>query len=124
MYEGGNIVDLPGIDGQKFKTVNIDFCHLDEDAQKTEELEKKIKEADYFLSPSRRIFTNYPRLPNEFPKTARFYQQLFSGELGFVPIKEFHPFGFLGELLLGSDLISEETWTVFDHPTIRLFKKI
>ncbi len=123
VYEGGNIVDLPKLDHQKFETINIDFYHFDEQQEQQEKLSAAIKEADYFFSPSRRIFTNHTRLPEKFPKTAEFYHQLFSGQLGYKKIKEFHPFGPVGRFLLGSDLNSEETWTVFDHPTLRLWKK-
>lgn len=124
VHEGGNIVDLPKIDHQKFETINIDFYHLDENPDQQKKLARSIIEADYFFSPSRRIFANHLRLPEEYPKTAEFYHQLFSGELGYKKIKEFHPFGPLGRFLLGSDLNSEETWTVFDHPTLRLWKRM
>jgi len=121
-YEGGNIIDLPGLDHQKFKTLGFDFYELENDLTSREKLEELIGGADYFLSLSRRIFTNH--LPDKFPYTANFYRQLFSGELGFVFIKEFKVFSDWEELLVGADLKSEETWTVFDHPTLRLFKKV
>jgi 4-amino-4-deoxy-L-arabinose transferase-like glycosyltransferase len=123
IYEGGNIVDLPKLDHQKFKTVNIDFYHFDENLKQQKKLSAAINEAGYFFSPSRRIFTNHTRLPEKFPKTAEFYHQLYSGQLGYKKIKEFHPFGPVGRFLLGSDLNSEETWTVFDHPTLRLWRR-
>ncbi len=123
VYEGGNIIDLPRLDHKKFETINIDFYHLDEDRKVENKLDDALAEADYFFSPSRRMFTNHLRLSDQYPKTAEFYRQLFSGQAGFSLIKQFQPFGPVGRFLLGSDLNSEETWTVFDHPTLRLWKK-
>jgi len=123
LSEAGNVIDLPLFNHRNFKVINFDFYSLDDDPKKKEELEKSLAQADYLLLPSRRVFANHLCLPNRFPKTAEFYRRLFSGELGFSLVKEFRPFGFWGELLLGSDLSTEETWTVFDHPTIRLFAR-
>ncbi len=122
LYEGGNIIDLPGIDPGKFKTTGFDFYSLEEREVNQQELGEKLSQADYFLSPSRRIFANH--WEKEFPATALFYQRLFSGESGFEKVGEFKVFKDWEELLVGSDLGSEETWTVFDHPTLRLFKRV
>ena len=124
LSEAGNVVDLPLFNQRGFQVINFDFYSLDEDQQQQQRLRKIITEADYILLPSRRVFANHLRLSSQFPKTAEFYRQLFSGELGFKLVKEFRPFGFWGELFLGSDLSAEETWTVFDHPTIRLFARL
>jgi len=121
LSEAGNIVDLPFFNHQDFEVTNFDFYNLDENSAKQQELMELVARADYILLPSRRVFANHLRLPNEFPETAGFYRDLFSGDSGFTLIKEFKPFTSFEELFLGSDLSSEETWTVFDHPTIRLF---
>ena len=69
---------------------------------------------------------NHQRLPNLYPKTSRFYDALFNGQMGFYQIKEFHSYPILE---VGSwklevpDENAEETWSVFDHPVIRVFKK-
>lgn len=122
LAETGNVIDLPILNTKNFQVINFDFYQLEEDQKKQEELATLIQEADYFLLPSRRVFANHSR--KRFPKTYEFYQQLFSGNLGFVLLKEFKVFNRWEEILLGSDLSAEETWTVFDHPTIRLYKKM
>jgi len=123
VYEGGNIIDLPKLNHDKFETINIDFYHLDDKEGQQEKLSTALDQADYFFSPSRRMFTNHLRLSDRYPITANFYHNLFSGELGFNQVRAFRPFGPVGQFLLGSDLNAEETWTVFDHPTLRLWKK-
>jgi len=70
---------------------------------------------------------NHMRFPDKYPLTSRYYELLFSGKLGFSEIKIFHPFptfqisNFKFQI---DDERSEETFTVFDHPTIRIYKKI
>lgn len=122
LVEGGNVVDLPLFNQKDFRVVVFDFYRLEEEGEE-ERLNLILNQADYFLSPSRRIFANHLPLVEDYPKTSSFYRRLFSGELGFVPLKEFKVFSSWEEKLVGSDLTAEETWTVFDHPTIRLFVK-
>jgi len=124
LSEAGNVVDLPLVNKNNLKVTNFHFYQLDENLTLQEKLPELTKKADYFLSPSRRIFTNHSRLPEQFPQTAEFYDRLFSGQSGFVLLKEFKVFDGWEEWLLGSDLNSEETWTVFDHPTIRIYKRV
>ena len=51
---------------------------------------------------------------------------LFNGRLGFEKIKQFSSYPKLSFLRLNlefPDEDAEETWSVFDHPVIRIFKK-
>jgi len=126
LSEAGNIVNLPIGQKGKLQVINFDFYNLDQERKKQAELENWVKKADYILLPSRRVFAGYANrggLKEEVPETAGFYQALFSGELGFRPLKEFKVFSDWEEIVVGSDLTSEETWTVFDHPTIRVFSR-
>ena len=70
---------------------------------------------------------NEQKLPTQFPITSNFYNLLFSGKLGFKEVAEFNSFPTLkiGNLKLEiNDERGEETWSVFDHPVIRIFKKV
>jgi hypothetical protein len=121
LSEGGNVIDLPIqlTDPSRLLVTNFDFYRLDEDPQLFPRLMDSLNENDFILVPSRRLFANHSRLPQKYPLTARYFQLLFSGQLGFEPIKTFFPFG--SSLL--SDESAEETWSVFDHPVIRVFQK-
>ncbi|OGK24664.1 hypothetical protein A3A46_01360 [Candidatus Roizmanbacteria bacterium RIFCSPLOWO2_01_FULL_37_13] len=67
-------------------------------------------------------------LRKKYPLLNDYYDKLFSGELGFVKVAEFNAFPkiqLLGKTILEfPDEEAEETWTVFDHPVIRIYKKI
>ena len=67
-------------------------------------------------------------LRKRYPLLNDYYDKLFSGELGFEKAAEFSSFPkiqFLGKTILElPDENAEETWTVFDHPVIRIYKRI
>lgn len=124
LIEGGNMIDVP-LAGN-FKRVGFDFYNLENDIQTRSKIASGLEEADYFIIQSRRVFLNHQRLKNQFPRTARFYDMLFNGRLGFEKIKQFSSYpklSFLGLNLEFPDENAEETWSVFDHPVIRVFKK-
>ena len=124
VIEGGNMIDIP-LAGN-FQRIGFDFYNLEEDAQTRYKIAAGLEEADYFLVQSRRVFLNHQRLRNQFSKTARFYDTLFAGKMGFEQIKEFHQYPMLklGNFKLEfPDETAEETWSVFDHPVIRIFEK-
>jgi len=118
LSEAGNIVNIPisNIQTQKkyLKVINFDFYNLEKDPQLQKQLISALGQADYIIIPSRRIFVNYLRSPHQYPLTAKYYQLLFSNELGFKEIKQFSHL---------NDELAEETWSVFDHPKIRIYKK-
>lgn len=123
LVEGGNTVDLPLSASQK---ISLDFYNLENDKNTKEKISEALNKSDYFIIQSRRVFLNHQRLSNLFPKTARFYNALFNGTLGFEEIKEIHSFPSIpipGLTIEFPDEEAEETWSVFDHPVIRIFQK-
>ncbi len=120
LVEGGNMVDIP-IAGE-FKKISLDFYSLEQDANTRLKIAEALEQTDYFLVQSRRVFLNHQRLPEQFPETASFYNVLFNGSLGFKQIKQFDSFpSILGFKI--NDEQAEETWSVFDHPAIRVYQK-
>ncbi len=121
LSESGNVVNLPI--NTNHHIINFDFYQLEEEGQ-LEFLCQNLEKADYVLVPSRRVFANHKK--NQFPITANYYQKLFSDQLGFSLLETFSPTGryHLTNLYYQtSEISAEETWTVFDHPTIRLYQK-
>ena len=115
LSEGGNVVDIPLFDS-KINVNNFDFYELDTN-QTDDKLDNLINQSNYIFVPSRRVFKNQDN--SSFPISQKYYQSLFSGSLGFSQIKIFSK---SNSLLLNSEN-AEETFSVFDNPTIRIFKK-
>lgn len=105
LSEGGNASNLPVINHQ-FPVKNYDFYNY-----QPLTLAASLEESEYLIVPSRRVFKNY-----NYP----YYDHLFDGSLGFRMVKNFTP---NNDLFLNSE-DAEETWSVFDHPTIRVYKKV
>ncbi|PJC80250.1 hypothetical protein CO008_02435 [Candidatus Roizmanbacteria bacterium CG_4_8_14_3_um_filter_36_12] len=130
LSETANVVDIPIISqksrlrqgyggqakvkSQNYQIISFNFYDLDENPQLQEELREHLKKADYIFVPSRRIFANHPK--QKYPKLNQYYSDLFNGKLGFEKAAEFSA-GL-------NDEQAEETWTVFDHPVIRIYKRI
>lgn len=120
LVEGGNMINIP-FKGN-FNRIEFDFYNFEKNQNTRSEIAVGLKKADYFLVQSRRVFLNHQRARKYFPKTAHFYDMLFTGKLGFTQIKEFHQYPTLFSVEF-PDEQAEETWSVFDHPVIRVFKK-
>jgi len=103
----------------------FDFYSLDNKVPPkttTEELAQKLKENEYFLILSRKVFQNRLKNPDLFPNSASFYDNLFQNRSEFVKIYESeNPFQIFGIKI--DDNNSEESFQVYDHPQLLLFKK-
>lgn len=124
LVEGGNMVDIP-LEGD-YQRISLFFFDLEDNQEVRQQIINGLEKSDYFLVQSRRVFLNHQRLPKQFPKTTKFYNELFDGKLGFTKIKEFdaYPSLQLGKIKFEiPDETAEETWSVFDHPVIRVYKK-
>lgn len=67
------------------------------------------------------------KLNEMYPQLNQYYSDLFSGTLGFTQVAEFSMYPnitlFGIPLLVFPDEYAEETWTVFDHPVVRIYKR-
>lgn len=127
---------LPITGSEKYRFVEMPMYEPDTDAKKWEIVERNLKEADYIILASNRLYVPLQRLIDCskikylwrcYPKTAEYYQKLFSGELGFTIIREFtnYPTLFLaGNQLEINDSVADENFTVFDHPKIIIFENL
>jgi len=116
LSEAGNVNNIP-ITDINYRVDNFDFYNLDSNPVLQSKLPSLIDQAQYILVPSRRIFKN--QSSSQFPYSQRYYQHLFDGSLGFFEIKKFSP---QTDFLLNPES-AEETWSIFDRPTIRIYQK-
>jgi MFS family permease len=114
LSEGGNVVNFP-LNQSGYKVTHFDFYS---ESDFSENLINEIKLSDYIIVPSRRVYKNYSN--SNYPFINNYYQKLFSGDLGFELEKTYLP---IGDFILNSES-AEETWSVFDRPTIRTYKKV
>jgi len=118
-----------------------DFVHVElplyepDTEEKWHQITNKLYQTDYIIIASNRLYvplmklTDCQNLPAGrcYPKTAEYYQKLFSGQLGFTKVAEFtsYPVVSLFRYFVISfpDHSADESFTVYDHPKVMIFKK-
>ncbi|HEY0606545.1 MAG TPA: glycosyltransferase family 39 protein, partial [Herpetosiphonaceae bacterium] len=83
---------------------------------------EQLSRSEYVVLTSPRVYGSTVRVPQRFPATARYYQALFDGSLGFQLVADVRSF----PTLLGipiSDLGAEEAFWVYDHPRVLIFRR-
>jgi 4-amino-4-deoxy-L-arabinose transferase-like glycosyltransferase len=116
------------------------------DSQKWETMAEILVEADYVIVASKRGYATLARWPERYPLAARYYRELFTGELGFQPVACFGRHPSLGLLALVDDptvgldfslpelcqpnasLVLrvgrlDESSVVYDHPQVVVFRR-
>lgn len=119
---------LPLMGGERY--VSIEYPLYEQDNEiKWANLRERISQTDYIILASNRLYVPLQKLTDCtkykvcYPITARYYQTLFSGELGFVQVARFSsypkiPFTNI-EIV---DDSADESFIVYDHPVIYIFK--
>ena len=92
----------------------------DDTLAKAQQLANILPTVNAITMASDRLDKSIPRIPCRYPLTIHYYQLLFSGQLGFHLAAQFenHP-NLLGITL--DDSGADESYSVFDHPTSRIF---
>lgn len=97
--------------------------------QKWEKINNQLQAGDYYILSSNRGWGTLPSVPQRFPQTTQFYHDLFNGKLGYALVKSFYPvyypcriFSFTCPRIMSNWF--DESFTVYDHPTVFIFKNI
>lgn len=107
----------PGANGQLQTGLDL---YGDDTFQKAQLLANLLPKINCITMATDRLDKSIPRLPQRYPLTIHYYQLLFSGQLGFYLAAQFenHP-NLFGVTL--NDSNADESYSVFDHPTVRIF---
>lgn len=120
-------------------TQNDRYAHLTlplyepDTIEKWKAINQTLKNADYIAIASNRLYaplqrlTDCDRLPPDkcYLKTSNYYKLLFSEKLGFKKVAEFSEYPtvpFLNIELPDDD--ADESFTVYDHPKVIIFKRM
>lgn len=83
----------------------------------------KLSTGNYVILVTRRLYGTLIFLPKEYPTTSTYYKKLFNGQLGYKKVAEFSSYPNLFGISINDDA-SEESFQVYDHPKILIFKNI
>ncbi len=119
---------IGGVDGKMaygdnglFKSVEMPN-YEDDTPDKLNRLVTNLTQADYVVLSSNRLYDSIPRLPLRYPMTSRYYDLLFRGELGFERVAEFTSYPTILGIQI-PDQSAEESFSIYDHPRVQIFKK-
>lgn len=95
-------------------------------ADKITEFTRSLDNTDYYILSSNRAWGSIPTVPDKYPYMTKFYSDLFNDKTNFRKIAEFSSYPSLRYIGIPIDFIdelSEEAFTVYDHPKVIIFKK-
>lgn len=83
---------------------------------------RALNQSDFIVESSNRLYGSIPKLPWRYPVTIRYYDLLFSGDLGFTKVYDVTVSPHLGPWQI-RDQHADESFTVYDHPRVTIFQK-
>lgn len=120
-WDDGLPLSLVGIRTSDYQGVLLK-PYAQDTPQKIDDLVAGLDRTDYVLETSNRIFDSIPRIPARYPNTTLYYKYLFDGTLGFEKVAEFRNYPSLFGIDI-PDQHAEESFTVYDHPPVNIWKK-
>ena len=113
-----------GMDMSSTGLANIDWSPYEEDtADKFEIMKQKLREADYVVYSSKRIYDSVDELPQRYPMTNLYYAAMWDGRLGFELAQEVtSPPRLFG--IVFDDRNADESFSLYDHPQVSIFRKV
>lgn len=120
-WNDGLPVFLPGDPVISYKRELLNAYDADTE-EKKQIITKQLEQGDYIILSTRRIWGTMPRLSDRYPFTSQFYRKLLNGETDYKEVAKFTSYPSLFGIAINDDA-GEESVQVFDHPTVRIFKK-
>ena len=122
-------LQMTGYEAVKYQT-EVVGVYAPDDEKKKEQINRWLMDFDWIVLSSPRAKGSIGRLPQQFPLMTRFYRELESGTLGFMKAAEFTSYPKLDCslfsahcFLLIDDSLAEESFWVYDHPKVEIYKK-
>ena len=121
-------VDLPdyGLYRAEHGLANRDILmHMYHDMSPDEKLEhirSSLQQADFVILSTPRIYLSVARAPWRYPVAIRYYELLFTEQLGFELAAKFTAYPGLGPIEL-NDLAADQSFYDYDHPLVLIFRK-
>jgi len=122
---------VPIFNGQIYNYEELTLYDQPDNETKWQIINEKLKKTDYIIIASNRLYiplqvlSDCKKYKSCYPITSQYYQRLFSNNLGFKKIAEFtaYPHLQIGDWKLEiNDDSADESFTVYDHPKILIFK--
>lgn len=99
------------------------FRSKTEDSEKSHYLAQNLEKGDYIVAQTKRLYGAAYNVKDRYPITSKYFDLLFTGRLGYKLIKTFTSRPALLGIEINDD-IADESFSVYDHPKVMIFKKV
>lgn len=124
LWDDGIPVNVPGLEPKVYKGEQLPV--FDQDTpEKWQKMNALLEEGDYYTLTSNRGWGSITTVPWKYPTMSRFYQELLANKLPLKKVVEFTSYPslkYLGIPLTLSDDWADESFTVYDHPKVMIFR--
>lgn len=101
----------------------IEFYDYKPPDQELQSIKDWLKGVTYIAVPSNRVYSSVSRMPWAYPVQIQYYQLLYAEKLGFVNVNTTQVMPQLFGIDF-NDQSADESFTVYDHPRVDIFKKV
>ena len=103
---------------------NVSMPMYEEDTpEKFDILKQNMRQGDYYVLATKRLYGALPHLPQRYPLSLKFYDLLFSGQLGYELVGDFTAYPSLFGIQIPDQSADESFW-VYDHPRVLIYQKV
>ena len=121
LWEFVSLVAVPGGDPGQYPTQGLELYPPDS-LEKIQKLAQQLSQGDVIFLATKRLYGSILRVPERYPLTLSYYQQLFDGNLGFTPVQTLTNYPALFGVTFNDDF-ADESFSVYEHPKVILFQK-
>jgi hypothetical protein len=108
---------------QSYKTEVLELYYRDTN-EKWVKIDNQLENIDYLIMSSNRLWGSIPKVPEVYPRTSRFYNDLLSEKLQYMKVAEITSYPTIPILNIPiPDDTADESFTVYDHPKVLIYRK-
>jgi YYY domain-containing protein len=109
--------------GSIYRFIEMDLYADRPNDEAVEYIANVLSEADYIVLSSQRLSHSIPRSPWRYPVQSAYYRLLEQEKLGFELAHQATNYPGFGSLRINT-LSADESFSVYDHPPVRIFEKV
>lgn len=124
-WDDGLPLPMPDTQGKTYRYEQLPVFDPDT-PEKWSKMNDLLGKGDYYILTSNRGWGSIPTVPDKYPQMTQFYEDLFANRTEYKFIKQYSSYPslrYLGIPVDFPDQWADETFTVYDHPEVNIFKK-
>jgi hypothetical protein len=105
-----------------YRDLQMQIYHHMPPSEKLEHIAQSLRQADFVVLSTPRIYLSVARLPWRYPVEIRYYELLFTEQLGYELAAKLTAFPGLGPFRF-RDVSADQSFYDYDHPLVLIYRK-